>query len=179
MSQDRTENRGVTIRPLLQGEIAVVERNLPFDSASAGRYYEYFTLQNFGEAVDLIAWHSGLPVGHALLRWRGTRTEPIASQLKDCPHISSLHVHPDCRSQGIGSLLLDRAEELALDRGYHQVGLSVDVANVRAQALYERRGYRDAGFAPCRRQWSFLDRTGRAQSCEEICLYLIKPLIPR
>jgi len=173
---ERTE-MDVTIRPMLEGEIALIERLLPFDRVVAGQYYSYFSTQRAGQGVSLIAWNpEGRPVGHALIRWAGTRTEPMASALKNCPHLSALHVHPDFRSRGIGTQLLQTAEAMILERGYRQIGLSVDVTNMRAQALYTRLGYCDAGFPSCCKHWRYQGEGGILLEYEEVCRYLIKAL---
>jgi|SRR5579871_5233707 len=167
----------VVIRSLLEGEIDLVARCLPFDAMTPpGRHREYFQMQQRGEAVCLIAWLAGRPVGHALVRWAGTWTYPMASELKACPHLSALVVAPEYRSRGIGSQLMETAEEMALQRGYQQIGLSVGTDNDRAQALYVRRGYRDAGFDASRKRRRYLDEAGRERFFEEVSVYLIKPL---
>ena len=176
MKNEKSLRIPFVIRPLLQGEIGLVERHLPFDDAAPGRYYDYFALQLAGEGVSLIAWQAGLPAGHALLRWQGTTREPMASQLRDCPHLSALLVHPDSRSRGIGTRVMEAVETLAFQRGYRRIGLNVDIENARARALYTRRGYREAGFAAQTTRRSYLDLRGYSHIVEATCIYLIKPL---
>jgi ribosomal protein S18 acetylase RimI-like enzyme len=168
----------VVIRPLHKSEISQVARELPFDKKTPpGRHREYFAMQQTGEAVCLIAWLEGRPVGHVLMRWKGTWTEPMASQLQNCPHLSALVVDPEHRSRGIGTQLMEMAEDLARRRGYTQIGLSVSTDNDRARALYARRGYRDAGFGVCRKRRRYLDENRREQFYEEECVYLVKPIL--
>ncbi len=61
-------------------------------------------------------------------------------------------------------------------RGYARVGLSVGVNNVRARALYERRGYKDVGLHPYLIRWPALDEQGHEVWEEEVCLSLVKDL---
>ena len=176
MSRDPSSAVSVAIRPILQGEVALAERLLPLEEASPGRYYDYFAMQQRNEAICLIAWQEGLPVGHALLCWQGSRHEPMASQLRDCPHFSAVIVAPERRSRGIGTRLLEHGEALARLRGYRQVGLNVILDNVRARALYERLGYREAGFGTYTLRHRYVDAQGQAHIHEAACIYLIKAI---
>ncbi len=57
-------------------------------------------------------------------------------------NIQALAVLASCRSQGIGSRLLEGAEDLALADGYRLLSLEVIDSNRRAQSLYERYGFK-------------------------------------
>lgn len=52
-----------------------------------------------------------------------------------------LNVRPTERSAGIGSLLMTRAEQRIREQGRNRAYLSVEAANTRASALYQRLGY--------------------------------------
>ena len=84
----------------------------------------------------LFVAHAGTdPCGFILLQERG---------LAGSPYIASLAVAPGSRGQGIGSRLLQFAEDLF--KGDHRhIFLLVSSFNGRARALYERCGYRQAG----------------------------------
>ena len=84
---------------------------------------------------------------------------------------------PGLRSAGIGSQLLDTVERLVRDEGHRRIGMSVDLANVRARALYERRGYGDAGLGTFVLHGSWVDRDGSPRAFDETCTYLVKKLI--
>lgn len=56
--------------------------------------------------------------------------------------IASLVVDETCRSQGVGRLLIDRAEEWARANGYKEMGLRSNVIRDRAHRFYENLGYR-------------------------------------
>ena len=80
------------------------------------------------------------------------------------------------RSQGVGGQILDAAERLAGERGCCHIGLSVEVNNPGARGLYERRGYRDAGLGPLHEHLEYVDASGRRQTWDGVCVYLIKSL---
>lgn len=170
------ETIAVEIRPLVEHELALLEQHIGFDWASARRHRDRLARQREGKVVYFVAWLGDLPVGHGLLKWEGSEDEPIASGLDRCPNVEDLFVIPDQRSRGIGSQLLGRAERLAVRHGFPQIGLSVAVDNPRARSLYERRGYKDAGFSQYETRWSYLDREGRERQVRDLSYYLVKRL---
>ncbi len=60
------------------------------------------------------------------------------------PYVASIAVADGFRGSGIGSRLLDFAEDLFRETARH-IFLCVSSFNVRARALYERRGYEAVG----------------------------------
>jgi GNAT superfamily N-acetyltransferase len=129
-----------------------------------------------GAVVYLVAWERDRPVGHVLVKWAGAQEEPVASGLQACPDLEDLLVVPDRRSQGTGSRLLVRAEELALARGYRQVGLSVGLTETAVRSWYERLGYHDAGLGSYWERGDYVDEHGRRHQWEEEVRYLVKQL---
>ena len=59
-------------------------------------------------------------------------------------YIDTVCVNPEFRGQGIGSLLLAQAEEIASDAGFSKVALNVELEKESAIRLYERIGYHKA-----------------------------------
>lgn len=57
-------------------------------------------------------------------------------------YVDALAVAPSHWGEGIATQLLDFADQVARNRGYHQISLNVDQENPRAQRLYEYRDYR-------------------------------------
>jgi ribosomal protein S18 acetylase RimI-like enzyme len=53
-------------------------------------------------------------------------------------------VREDLRNQGIGSLLIDYAVNYAKKNRFKEISIQVDVDNINAKRLYERKG-----FIPC------------------------------
>jgi ribosomal protein S18 acetylase RimI-like enzyme len=69
-------------------------------------------------------------------------------------YLNVIAAYPEFRGRGVGSRLLDRAEQAALDADRPAVSLIVADANVAARRLYEKRGYRETARRPMiKEQW--------------------------
>jgi ribosomal-protein-alanine N-acetyltransferase len=117
-------------------------------------------------AIGLAAWERGIrplvPAAawermrsvnpfRAFLRHRGDtvmvadlRGEPAGIAARDGDCISDLWVAPLHEGRGVGSALLATLEDAIGQGGHAQARLEVLSANLRALALYRRRGYRPA-----------------------------------
>ena len=60
-------------------------------------------------------------------------------------YLDSIGVDRSMRSRGIGSMLFEAAFERARESGFDKVGLIVDEDKPKAEALYLRLGFRQAG----------------------------------
>jgi ribosomal protein S18 acetylase RimI-like enzyme len=167
----------VDVRPLAADDLAQLQRDLPPEHPEA--HVRRLGDQRTGRVTYLIAWKDRRALGHLLVRWGGPTNPELVWRLDrraDHPYVEALFVHPEYRSQTIGSQLLDQAERLVRLRGFRRVGLAVAVENVRAQALYERLGYRDADVGEVVNHWSYVDEVGREVIGTETVLYLVKQL---
>ncbi len=163
----------ITIRPAHDADLARLQAHLPrFPGIHRDRIYR----QRDGSSCYYIAWRGADPIGHLFLMRRGTLYEPMVSKLHGCPHISDVFVLESFRSQGIGSLLLDAAEADCRAAHSSRVGLGVALDNVRARALYQRRGYVPAGVDDYVIEWIDVNAQGQRRLVREVCTYLIKPL---
>jgi GNAT superfamily N-acetyltransferase len=164
------------IRPITETELTLLEKC--FQQGRIAKHAERFLRQLKWEAVYLIAWHRGQPAGHALLKWGGAQDEPVTRQSRvACPDIEDLFVLVELRSQGIGSQLIRFAEQLAWERGYTQIGLSVGATtNEPALRLYRQIGYQDAHLGEYTERGEYLGPQGQHHTWENICIYLIKDL---
>jgi ribosomal protein S18 acetylase RimI-like enzyme len=61
----------------------------------------------------------------------------------DTYFIQALSVFPEFTRQGIGSVLLELARELAIERNFTELGLMVFAENTNAVSLYKKYGYRE------------------------------------
>ena len=166
----------VDVRPIAENDIVRLSEHFPMRSTP--QHAERLRRQQAGLAVYLIAWRNELPVGHALLKWKGAEDAHVARHRPgDCPDIEDLFVREEVRSHGIGTQILLAAEALARELGYKMIGLSVSATdNDRARRLYERLGYRDAGFGAYVECGEYVDLQGQKHCCDEVCIYLIKRL---
>lgn len=55
--------------------------------------------------------------------------------------LQQLYVHPEWQGRGLGGRLMDRVEQVALERGRSRLVLTVNRNNHRAKAAYEKRGF--------------------------------------
>jgi GNAT superfamily N-acetyltransferase len=166
----------LTIQPVRQSDVSLVQK--VFTQGGREKHHERLGRQQQGLVTYLIAWRGSNPVGHGLVKWQRPDDDPVASYLQEpCPDLEDLFVIEKLRSQGIGTRILQHAEEMARQRGFHQFGLGAEIEkNDRARKLYERLGYRNSGFAPFTERYEYVDQKGQAQVWEGVCIYLIKSL---
>jgi GNAT superfamily N-acetyltransferase len=162
----------VEIQPLQAAQLHSLEKAI---QRPPGVHRRRLEQQTNGEVEYLIAWRQR-PIGHVLIEWAGAKLEPIAPALKCSPQIVDLLVVADLRSRGIGTLLMRKAEQSILARGFRRVVLGVDVENTRAHAFYERLGYFDSGSGPYTVTYPVVDRGGNEATAAEEVIYLVKEL---
>ncbi len=80
-------------------------------------------------------------------------------------YIYAVRVREEYRNRGIGTRLMDVAEDDLRSRGFTLATLNVARNNRDAQRLYQRRGYRIIAFEPGK--WSYPDDKGTWQSVVE------------
>ena len=165
----------VTFRPLADDEI---EHLLlaPWSSGLKEKHGQRLARQHDGEVCYLVAWRGAEPIGHLLIKWSGPADERVAALVKECAEIEDFVVSPELRSRGIGRAMLAAAMELAHGRGMRRVGLAVGFDNPRAQALYERIGFADAGCGEVVVRWLGPGPGGETRWYEQRCAYLVKEL---
>lgn len=69
----------------------------------------------------------------------------VALPAPDELHLLNITVAPRWQGQGLGTALLEAVAAHACERGLARVWLEVRASNVRAQALYARRGFATVG----------------------------------
>ncbi|AMO89147.1 acetyltransferase family protein [Corynebacterium simulans] len=87
-----------------------------------------------------IAWSGAIPAGGVWLNW-GTKDRHGYGHVAEGIPEFALAVEPRFRGQGVGTLLLDAATNLAREKGAPGVSLSVAIANERAHRLYLHLGF--------------------------------------
>ncbi|KTC83846.1 GNAT family N-acetyltransferase [Legionella brunensis] len=109
----------------------------------ASLFNSYYQEQRKSERIIWLAYLGGELTGYITLKWV-SHYEPFAKL--NIPEIMDLNVLPNFRKFGIGSKLLQIAEEKAISRG-NIVGIGVglyggsDGGYGPAQRLYVKRGY--------------------------------------
>ena len=148
----------IEVRPLTEGEVAVVDDALPLNRLDQWRH-EHSTF--------LIAWEEGRPIGHAHVAWDGTKL--------GVPEIQDVYVAESARRKGVATALTHAAEAEALGRGHDRLSLSVGTGNFAAQALYDRLGFANAGLEPERVLGTIMLR-GEPFEVDDTLVYLVKRL---
>jgi ribosomal protein S18 acetylase RimI-like enzyme len=90
--------------------------------------------QQLGEAIVLLALQNGFPCGHLLCDLSTRAPEAIAT-------IWHVAVCGPFRDRGIGTRLMEAAEQAIRARGLRWAQLGVEKSNRGAQRLYRRLGY--------------------------------------
>jgi len=132
--------------------------------------------QEKGKSMWLIAWKNNHPIGHVQVRFNGSKITKVKSNLKNCPHIESLGVKEDYRKKGVGTKLMNYAENLVKKKGYKKVGLAVEKRNLFLEKLYFKRGYKNWGKGIVIDSWYVLNKKRNKQKVSEKCNYFIKTL---
>lgn len=124
----------------------------------------------------LVGWLAGQPVGDVYLRFEPADEPELRKLLPDVPLIQHLEVLPDLRNQGIGSALIQTAEQLLRERGHPRVALGVGLDNRAAARLYQRHGYEQWPYPPVLTTYVEYLGNGRRRRGYETCHILVKDL---
>ena len=87
-----------------------------------------------------IAWEGHVPAGGVWLNWGTAQLHGFGHVIEGIPELA-LAVEPRFRSQGVGTMLIDAATNLAREMGAPGISLSVAKDNDRAHRLYLRLGF--------------------------------------
>lgn len=114
-------------------------------------------------------WRDHL-AGRRLMMVADLNTFPVGQVWVDVtPHnyayLYALRVMEPLQGFGIGTALIDTAEEIARARGYRIIQLAVERRNVSARRLYERQGFHI--FTQRVDHWSYTDHHGNVQWVQE------------
>ncbi len=75
--------------------------------------------------------------------WRAKDTASVVMRpTRNVLYVANFGVRPDMRSRGVGAALLKHKCEFAKQNGFSTYALDVAMTNPRAQALYERFGFK-------------------------------------
>ena len=118
------------IRQLFVEMLRTIFHTQEVEGYPAGYVGRFFT---GGEDEILVAEQAGMVVGFLSLESHREGEPPFL-------YLDDFSVAAACRGQGIGSRLLDMAEEYAAALGLGEIHLHVERDNLGARRLYRRRG---------------------------------------
>ena len=109
-------------------------------SFSRDAEWENWTIENLMSErpskwdLSVVVVSNGCPVGYG-----------ICSDRETSAHVHHFVVSPECRSRGVGKLLLRRLAAKALDAGFERMTLKVHTPNERAVRFYENNSMKITG----------------------------------
>jgi len=127
-------------------------------------YAEAYRYAELGQAVIWVAEleETGI-IGQLFVHLKSDRKELADGRLS--AYVYGFRVRPAYQSKGIGTRLLQVAENDLRHRGFKIVNLNVGQDNGRARIFYERMNYHVIGTDPGR--WSYYDHHGKRQDVSE------------
>lgn len=144
-----------------------------------GRYQHYRRLYRRamaeakrGRRVLLVAEADDRVVGQIFVQLSSGRGEYADGERSG--YLYAFRVRPNYRNQGIGTQLLDEAEDVLRERGFSRAVIAVAKENDAARRLYENRGY--SVFAEDPGKWSYIDHEGELRRVSEPAYVLEKGL---
>jgi len=170
----------IEIRPVAETDLERLEDVYPEPGPPASRHRVRWGLQERGEGVYLVAWRGDHPIGWVFIYRPSSREAVVRARSLNAAEVQDLYVDPKFRGEGSGSFLLAAAERLAEDSGWVRIGLEVTVSNPHndvARAMYERRGYRDAGLGEYESGYFYWTESGERRWDGEPHRFLIKSLV--
>ena len=127
------------------------------------------------EGASLIATHGHDVIGYVAVLWKSNYA---GFRNRGIPLVHQLAVAGPFRRQGVATLLMDAAEQLARDRGITALGITVGLFDEYgpAQRLYGGRGYIPDGRGACRGQRP-LSKGMQVTMDDDLIMWLTKDLV--
>ena len=130
------------------GDVMVIER-LSFSSPWSERAYRFEIEQNENSVMLVVRPAFPLSLWDRIRGRAGVRSPVLGYGglwlLVDEAHISTIAVHPQWRSKGLGEMVMLSLLEQGIKRGMQRATLEVRVSNEAAQGLYRKLGFQSAG----------------------------------
>jgi GNAT superfamily N-acetyltransferase len=119
------------------------------------QFQRYWQEQQSGQRIMLIAWCDKEIAGYVNVLWQA---QYRGFQEAGIPEINDLVVVAGYRERGVGTALMEEAEQLVLQQGHATVGLGCgDTSYYRAaQRLYAKRGYTPDNSGPQKTPWGLM-----------------------
>lgn len=140
-------------------------------------HHQRHEIQEKDEGVYLIAWHKNKPIGHFLLRYNGPEKDTSSKYPYPTPYLEAGGTRSEYRKKGVATKMIQKAEEIVLDKGIKKIGLAVgSTDNPDARRLYEKLGYVDWGQGEFEVSWKYFNPDGSKGTDSEVCIYMFKNL---
>jgi ribosomal protein S18 acetylase RimI-like enzyme len=113
------------------------DKDLDMTWAKGEKGKTYFSnLVNDSNSFCLIAEDNDKPVGYLV-----ASSKEVSYRKSKCAELQNMGVSPDYRSQGIGSMLVQKCLEWAKTQGYKKVYVSAYFGNTEAIKFYKKNGF--------------------------------------
>ena len=136
-----TMNKQIVIRELAEADCPVIARAFEDQGwdKPVSQYLRYYQEHLEGKRTNLVAIYEGQFAGYVMVVWK---SDYPPFQLTGIPEIVDFNVLSKYRRLGIGSALMDAAEQCAATHSpVVGLGICLHVDYGAAQVLYARRGY--------------------------------------
>ncbi|WP_344885540.1 GNAT family N-acetyltransferase [Nonomuraea antimicrobica] len=142
----------------------------------AAYFADRLRLQDAGHGLLLVAWERQVALGDVYV-WLAPAEEPeLRARLPGVALLTHLEVAEKRRNEGIGTRLLDAAEERLTAMGHERVALGVGLDNPAAQRLYLRRGYAEWPYGKVDTTQVVYGANGERERRPEVCRIMVRHL---
>jgi ribosomal protein S18 acetylase RimI-like enzyme len=161
------------IRPLVEKDLRALEWDGVFLHFRQ-LFRRAFEDMRLGTRCLLVLEHraSGEIVGQIFIQWNSS--DPRFADGSRRGYLYALRVKPAFRERGLGTRLIQAAEDELRRRGMDTASIGVEKDNPRARALYERHGYHVIADDPG--HWFYTDHQGIVQEVTEPAWLMEKKL---
>lgn len=128
--------------------------------------------QKRGKRLILVADQRGYPIGRLFILFEGNNRTLANGYSRG--YIYSFHVMEAFQRHGIGSRMMDLAEDILRERRFQIATIAVAKNNDSALRLYQKRDYQIVGEDDGK--WRYKDHKGRIHHVDEPCWLLEKHL---
>ncbi|MGH2590489.1 MAG: GNAT family N-acetyltransferase [Actinomycetota bacterium] len=96
--------------------------------------------------VHVVAWTGEVPVGRGMVLFPGHEEYSTSADRERCAEVRDVFVVAELRRRGLAREIMKGLEDIARDRGFARIGLTVSTSADAepARRLYEAIGYRHA-----------------------------------
>lgn len=161
----------ISIRPACAADLPLLEWRGEFWHYRE-KFQQAYADQLAGRRLLLVADLNGYPVGRVALVFSGGN--PLYANGRTRAYLYSLQVISFLQGMGIGSRLLDAAEDELRERGFRHAIIAAALDNAGAQRLYRGRGY--VRYAEDPGRWTYTDPDGVIHRVNEPCWLMRKRL---